>query len=457
MHRLGARRAGTIAWIGSIAVLVLLAGAAGAGSLIAADDGSHGRTAALIGIPVVFVLGGILLAFLWRVGQRARHEESTRVAERSVREREALVDPQTGARNLRAFRDDLPGALDRHSRTGEPVTLVMLEVQGAEPGDDAFTEFARAADRAIRSKDGLYRIGRREFALILAAMGRWGALGVVQRLHFELGRRRFSQQVSAIAGIAEAERQQPLRTLLRNADAALLAAKHEERGVAIYSHELDGGSRQVHIAHDAHYRRTLATALARAVDAKDSYTRSHSETVSALCGMIGAELELSPERLDQLKLAGLLHDVGKIGIADAILQKPGPLTDDEFEVMKKHSTIGESIVESAELGKHARWVRHHHERVDGSGYPDALADKQIPLESRVILVADAFEAMTSDRPYRMARPPEEAIAELERGAGTQFDPECVAALRRALDRDSLDSAAVAERPREAERGIITRS
>ena len=146
---------------------------------------------------------------------------------------------------------------------------------------------------------------------------------------------------------------------------------------------------------------------------------------------------MSDERVESIRMAGLLHDVGKIGIRDAILLKPGPLSRDELAVMRRHSELGRAIIAGAGMTDIADWVGHLHERIDGRGYPDGLAGDQIPLESRIILVADAFEAMTSDRPYRSARPGDEALAELERGAGTQFDPACVGALRRALERDAL--------------------
>jgi HD-GYP domain-containing protein (c-di-GMP phosphodiesterase class II) len=134
-----------------------------------------------------------------------------------------------------------------------------------------------------------------------------------------------------------------------------------------------------------------------------------------------------------MRLAGLLHDVGKIGVPDAILNKPAALTDAEYEQMKRHSVLGAEIDAAAGLPREARWIRHHHERYDGSGYPDRLAGKDIPLQSRIILTADAFEAMTSNRPYRDAPGREFAIAELKRHAGTQFDPRIVQALCRALE------------------------
>jgi putative nucleotidyltransferase with HDIG domain len=241
---------------------------------------------------------------------------------------------------------------------------------------------------------------------------------------------------TATAGIAEALGLRSRDELVREADLALLGAKRVHQDVAVYGPDLelpaDGA-----VSEDEHHTRTLASALARAVDAKDSYTRSHCQTVSQLAATIATELGFTGERLGRMRLAGLLHDVGKIGVPDAILNKPAKLTDDEYAVMKAHSVLGCDIVRAADMPLEAKWVRHHHERFDGRGYPDGLAGDDIPLESRIILVADAFEAMTSDRPYRKAPGPEVAVAELRRHAGTQFDPQVVAALCRVLDRGGV--------------------
>jgi HD-GYP domain-containing protein (c-di-GMP phosphodiesterase class II) len=170
------------------------------------------------------------------------------------------------------------------------------------------------------------------------------------------------------------------------------------------------------------------------VDAKDTYTRSHSQTVAALCALIETELGFAPEEVDRIRLTGLLHDVGKIGIPDAILNKPAKLDAQEYSQMKTHARLGHDIVKAADMPVEARWVLHHHERVDGCGYPDGLSGEDIPLQSRIIHVADAFEAMTSDRPYRTAPGEQFAIGELRSNAGSQFDSAVVAALLRALDR-----------------------
>jgi putative nucleotidyltransferase with HDIG domain len=238
------------------------------------------------------------------------------------------------------------------------------------------------------------------------------------------------------AGIADASGPRAIDGFIREADLALIAGKRRHQAVTLYSPELQPTIGAVDTDRDAEHINSLSTALALAVDAKDSYTRSHCQTVSQLCVLIASELGLAPALIGQMRLAGLLHDVGKIGIPDAILTKPAALTDAEYEQMKRHSVLGEEIAAAAGLSTEARWIRHHHERYDGNGYPDTLAGKNIPLQSRIILTADAFEAMTSDRPYRDAPGRDFAISELERHAGTQFDPEIVQAFCRALESSS---------------------
>ena len=179
-------------------------------------------------------------------------------------------------------------------------------------------------------------------------------------------------------------------------------------------------------------------ALAEAVDAKDAYTRGHSERVGVYASKIAREMGFTKEFIERVYIAGLLHDVGKIGIRDAIITKPGKLTDEEYDEIKRHPEIGAKILEPVDfLADIAPCVRHHHEWYDGStlGYPDRLRADAIPLPSRIILVADTVEAMTSDRPYRKALPIDRVISELNKFSGSQFDPACAEAFLRLLDRE----------------------
>jgi putative nucleotidyltransferase with HDIG domain len=174
-------------------------------------------------------------------------------------------------------------------------------------------------------------------------------------------------------------------------------------------------------------------ALAVALDARDPYTAGHSERVSAISVALGRELGLSAEDLDVLRLGALLHDIGKIGISDNVLRKPEALTAEEFEMIKEHPGLGARIMRNvAFLGPHVPIVELHHERPDGRGYPYGLTSEQTPLLARIVHVADAFDAITSARAYRPARPSADAVRELWRHAGTQFDAEVVQALVRAL-------------------------
>jgi diguanylate cyclase (GGDEF)-like protein/putative nucleotidyltransferase with HDIG domain len=383
-----------------------------------------------IEIALAFVVfGGIW----WILRQNRRRLDAARRQEIAHLNEMASTDPLTGLRNHRLFHEDLERELQRTGRTGLPLTLVLLDLDdlktlndthGHQAGDERIRALAEALRACLRATDSAYRIGGDEFAVILADARAWGGVEFSQRLL-----QAFPQ---VTAGIATAERPTSRDALVHDADMALLTAKRTDQRALVYSRDMD--TVVAPPSADDHHTQTLAAALARAVDAKDSYTRSHCQTVSQLAAMIAAELGFAGERLAKLRLAGLLHDVGKIGVPDAILNKPAALTDDEYDVMKQHAVLGFEIVESAGLPEQARWVRHHHERIDGRGYPDGLAGEAIPLESRIILVADSFEAMTSDRPYRRAPGQAFALAELQRHSGSQFDAQVVAALTRVLDR-----------------------
>ena len=177
------------------------------------------------------------------------------------------------------------------------------------------------------------------------------------------------------------------------------------------------------------------TSLAFAIDAKDQYTHGHSRKVSAYSVMTAQALGLKPEEVEEIRLAGLLHDIGKVGIPEPILNKSGPLDADEWETMKTHTVLGAKILEPLQtMNRIGDMVRHHHEFYDGTGYPKRLRGNEIPYGARVIAVADAFDTITSERTYKKARTREDAFAELERCASNQFDPEIVRAFVKIMRR-----------------------
>lgn len=188
---------------------------------------------------------------------------------------------------------------------------------------------------------------------------------------------------------------------------------------------------------DEGYEATLR-ALVTAIEAKDAYTRGHAERVSVLSAMIARELKMSELTVRRLRYAALMHDVGKLVVSTTVLTKPGKLTAEEYEHMKAHPVHGCEVIEEIDFlrdGEAVDAVRHHHERLDGRGYPDNLSGDEVPLTARIVMVADAFDSMTSTRSYRPAMPVERAMTELRRCAATQFDPQMIAALDRAIVRN----------------------
>ncbi|WP_435600660.1 HD-GYP domain-containing protein [Streptomyces sp. C10-9-1] len=186
-------------------------------------------------------------------------------------------------------------------------------------------------------------------------------------------------------------------------------------------------------------------ALVQAVDLKDPYTRGHGERVGRASVLIARELGLGEDRLETVRLAGTLHDIGKLGVPTRVLRKDGPLTPAERRTVELHPEYGHEIVRGMGfLGEAREAILHHHERLDGTGYPYGLAGEAIPEAARVVAVADAFDAMTSTRSYRRARPVGEALEELGRCAGTQFDPRMVRALTRAVQREGWQTAVTSD-------------
>jgi putative nucleotidyltransferase with HDIG domain len=223
--------------------------------------------------------------------------------------------------------------------------------------------------------------------------------------------------------------------LLRAAESAMYDAKRLGRDRSIVFEPLAARDRSVRAAHaqeenEDHLRSVIA--LAEAIDARDPSTYAHSRTVGGLAAKIADRLGLSGERVEEVRVAGLLHDIGKVAVPDAILHKRGPLLDSEWRQVRRHPEVGSSILIHRMMGEIREWVLRHHERPDGKGYPGGLTGDAIPVEARILAVADAYEAMISDRPYRRGMDPAAAQAELARCCGTQCDGAVVDAFLSAL-------------------------
>lgn len=208
--------------------------------------------------------------------------------------------------------------------------------------------------------------------------------------------------------------------------------------------EVTGQLRQQNEAIQSMTMQTILT-IANTIDAKDEYTRGHSRRVSEYAAAVAAEMGLSEAEISEIRFIGLLHDIGKIGVPDAILNKPGKLTNEEYQLMKNHTTIGSDILKDISMIRGLDiGARYHHERYDGRGYPEGLAGKEIPLIARIIAVADAYDAMTSNRVYRRHLMPERVMEELHSGLGTQWDPECTQVMIRLVEEERLPHVDIEE-------------
>ncbi|GAC1319515.1 MAG: hypothetical protein NVSMB25_10430 [Thermoleophilaceae bacterium] len=366
----------------------------------------------------------------------------------------ARTDPLTKLLNRRGFRELLDLELERARRSGGLTALVVGDVDhfkqvndrsGHPAGDAALKRVARLLEQGKRQVDVAARVGGEEFALILPDVDAEGALALADRLCRELRAEFLGEAVPITISFGLASypaHGETAGSLLRAADEALYAAKQGGRNrTVIYSPVLrdrlgDGAVRQ-----DIEAERFVSVLLnlAEAVDLRFSGSARHSETVGRYAEMMARELRLPEERVARVRLAGLLHDIGKVGISDDILQKPDRLTDLEFATIKQHPELGAQIVEHPRLADVRTWIHTHHERPDGRGYPFGISGDALTLEARILAVADAYEAMTSDRAYRPSLGHAAARAELVRGAGTQFDVRVVAAFIAVLAPETGDA------------------
>jgi diguanylate cyclase (GGDEF)-like protein/putative nucleotidyltransferase with HDIG domain len=364
----------------------------------------------------------------------------------------ARTDALTGLPNRVALHEAVEREIERAAPHNRPISLLVLDIDrfnrvnerhGLATGDQVVRRMAEMLEERTRLMDTVARSGGGEFAVVLPETDPHAAFLFAEEL-LESVRQTFAKpypQVTASAGVAAyREHSDDLAGLLTAGDRALRAAKALGRDRAvIYSPEVTNVLGAVTERRNVEAQAHLATvlSLAEALDQRDSGTARHSETVGRLCEMMARELGMSEDRVERVRLAGILHDIGKIGVPDSILCKPGPLTSEEMAQMKRHPELGARILSSKELDDVREWILAHHERPDGTGYPKRLGREEIPIEASILAVGDAYEAMTSDRVYRMAIGPELAREELLRWSGKQFSPEVVKAFLRALDREGV--------------------
>ena len=376
---------------------------------------------------LILALFGPLVAFDLYQRSQLRVLESMRAA---------VTDPLTGLGNRRRFDERLDEEVPPDDRAA-PVSVCLLDVDSLKRINDTYGhpigDLALAAVGARLASSGeAFRLGGDEFALLLPGVEPERARLLVELVLVDLPLQAgLDDQFRVSGGIAAYPRDgETPQALVDRADEALYHSKRHTPG-SVHVRSADGPGLRALVADSPADRATrlqAATSLAQAVDSRGDLGRSHSQSVGRLAARIGARMGLDVAQCELLDLAGRLHDLGKVAIPDEILEKPGPLAPDERRVLERHPIVGSNMLISLGLGDVSGWVRHQHERWDGSGFPDGLAGEVIPLPARVLAVANAFDTLISGAGHRSPMSEAEALSELERAEGAQFDPAVVEAL-----------------------------
>ena len=352
----------------------------------------------------------------------------------------ANTDELTRLFNHRYFHERLEEEIARGLRFGATFSLIFLDldlfkryndIHGHLAGDEILKQIGQSIRGSLRAVDMAFRYGGDEFAVILPSASSEDAYRVAERIHKSIEKAMSSRQalLTCSAGIASWPTDGVMReALIQCADLALYQAKQWGNRTCLPSEVANSNIPELRAGSEAK-ERVLSTiyALAATVDARDHHTFGHSRRVSNYATALGQAIGLPPERIAILRTAGLLHDIGKIGMSDELLNKTTLLNEEDWEPMHSHPDLGISILKHINgLAGCLPGIQYHHERYDGTGYPSGLNGDNIPLDARVIAIADAYEAMTSLRPYRKGKlTHKQALEELECNAGTQFDPELV--------------------------------
>ncbi|MBD3320612.1 MAG: diguanylate cyclase [Chitinivibrionales bacterium] len=368
----------------------------------------------------------------------------------------SITDGLTGLYNHRFIQERFDFEYKRAKRYGTALSCMLIDIDhfksvndtyGHQFGDFVLREIASLIKKGSREVDICGRYGGEEF-MIVASVNADDAMRYATKLHKSIDNHNFTNgensiHVTVSIGVVEYRSEvKSKQELIDRADSAMYWAKRDGRNLIRLWKNVEGEEVKDSLDHlgieglksefmrlSTDIRATYmesTNALVRAIDAKDHYTQEHSKDVSMYAVQLSREMKLSEKEIEIIKYAGLLHDIGKIGISHEILTKKDHLTDDEFDMLKKHPVIGVSILKDVKfLEKEIPIVLHHHEHIDGTGYPHGLKGREIPLGARILAIVDAWDAMTTDREYRRRLSTSEAIEELKKNSGTQFDAEII--------------------------------
>jgi diguanylate cyclase (GGDEF)-like protein/putative nucleotidyltransferase with HDIG domain len=363
---------------------------------------------------------------------------------------QAATDALTGLPNNRAFRWRLRSEVARAQRHGRPLTVALIDVDGfrelsdragLRAADEVLAEIGTLLRDAVGEENVLARMGGDEFGVVFIESDRHQALLAADRARRTVAEAPLLRLRPTISiGLCDLEAAASADEALRRADAALYWAKEHGRNMCwLYDptivRELDERQRTREL--DRSHALLGLHALARAIDAKDPDTHDHCEHVAALAARLAAARGWSPGRVALLRDAALLHDVGKIGVPDAILLKEEPLEDDEFALIRQHPVLGARIVADVLSDEQIAWIAAHHERPDGAGYPAGLREPGLPEGATLLALADAWDDMVSDRSYSSPMSIDEALSTIRDASGTQFAPAAVEALESLARRGEL--------------------